>query len=257
LADCFPFDADTYNALVVKVATLDPTPLLTLKPDIDPELAAVVMRAMAREREERYQSAAELAQALLPFAAGVPFRAPLVFSGSFPAQSSDPLPTLPIRRPRGLRALPVWKLRAFALGALLLLAGGTAAMWSVGPPAEQTVTSTALAPEPLGPTRLAPPTEPRSGTNTVASSLREAPSPRAEDKLAHARRRSRSSRLTKPSATVAGARSGRASQGGREPDAARDWDERIPAVAATGSRAAAVFGNARGRGAGNLSPADL
>jgi eukaryotic-like serine/threonine-protein kinase len=68
LADRYPFDADTYNALIVKIATQNPVPLSTARPDLDPQLSAVVMKAMARDREQRFASVFELAHALLPFA---------------------------------------------------------------------------------------------------------------------------------------------------------------------------------------------
>jgi serine/threonine protein kinase len=257
LADCFPFDADTYSALVIKVATLDPAPLSIVRPDLDPALAEVVMRAMAREREQRYANVAELAQALLPFAGGVPFRSPLVLSGSFPAQSADPLPTIPIERPRGLRASPTLRTRALVLAGLLLLAGGVAVVWSGDPEAKQPVVSIALpSAAPRRAERGAPGEPPSQAVNTVASTLHEAP----QSIAAHARRRYRSARPSKPSMTAPaggpGARDGRpgAARGGREPELPRDWDEHIPAPPTPGS-AAAVSSN--GHGAGHLSSADL
>lgn len=84
LADAYPYDADTYNALIVKIATMQPTALSSVRPDLDPALAAVVMRAMERDRERRFQSVAELGRALEPFA-GVRFR-----TGAMPFESTHP-----------------------------------------------------------------------------------------------------------------------------------------------------------------------
>jgi serine/threonine-protein kinase len=42
----------------------DPAPLREVKPDLPPWLAAVIMKALAREPDDRYDSAAEMAAAL-------------------------------------------------------------------------------------------------------------------------------------------------------------------------------------------------
>ena len=47
-----------------------PTPLSELRPDLPPELSAVVMRCLRKRREERYGDVSELAMALAPFAPG-------------------------------------------------------------------------------------------------------------------------------------------------------------------------------------------
>jgi serine/threonine protein kinase len=59
-----PFDADTPLAVVLKHVN-DPTPLpVDSNPDIPPDLQEVILKAMAKEPEDRYQTAAELAAAL-------------------------------------------------------------------------------------------------------------------------------------------------------------------------------------------------
>jgi serine/threonine-protein kinase len=63
-----PFLADTFPALCVEIATGTPADLRALRPGLPSELVTVVERAFAREREQRYQSIAELAVALSPFA---------------------------------------------------------------------------------------------------------------------------------------------------------------------------------------------
>jgi eukaryotic-like serine/threonine-protein kinase len=67
-----PFIADTLPALCVEVTTGSPMPLLALRPDLPPELARALEKAYARDREQRYQSIAELCVALWPW---VPERA--------------------------------------------------------------------------------------------------------------------------------------------------------------------------------------
>ncbi|HEX6764726.1 MAG TPA: serine/threonine-protein kinase, partial [Polyangiaceae bacterium] len=63
-----PFIAETFPALCVEIATGVPADLRALRPGLPGELVAVVERAFARERDARYQSIAELALALAPFA---------------------------------------------------------------------------------------------------------------------------------------------------------------------------------------------
>ena len=82
LTGAFPFDAETYNELIVKIATEEPTPITTLLPELDPGLVVVIARAMARNRDARYESVAELAAALEPYAGGVTFRRVSSVSGN-------------------------------------------------------------------------------------------------------------------------------------------------------------------------------
>ena len=62
-----PFDAETFTALAVEIATATPKPLRTHVPNLDPALDEAVMRALARDRDERFPDVAELARAIEPF----------------------------------------------------------------------------------------------------------------------------------------------------------------------------------------------
>lgn len=64
-----PFSGDTFGEVAVRISTQPPPPLPSLRPDLPRALDAVVSRCLTRERRQRYASMAELAQALLPFAA--------------------------------------------------------------------------------------------------------------------------------------------------------------------------------------------
>jgi serine/threonine-protein kinase len=70
LYECFtgkrPFDSDNFSAIVVKVATETPADPVSLRPDLPLALRDVVAKAMARKREERYESMQALIDALLP-----------------------------------------------------------------------------------------------------------------------------------------------------------------------------------------------
>jgi serine/threonine-protein kinase len=63
-----PFVADTFAALCVEIATGTPTPLAELRPDIPPELCAVIEKAYARDLSQRFQSVGEFVVALAPWA---------------------------------------------------------------------------------------------------------------------------------------------------------------------------------------------
>ncbi len=69
-----PFTAGTYTALVVQIATATPPDLRKLRPDIDAGLVSVIEKAMARDRDARFETAEELARALEPFGTGTSFR---------------------------------------------------------------------------------------------------------------------------------------------------------------------------------------
>ena len=59
-----PFEAENYNALLFEIQRAVPTPIEVLRPDIDPALAAVVSRAMAKNPSERFQTADAMEAAL-------------------------------------------------------------------------------------------------------------------------------------------------------------------------------------------------
>ena len=67
LSGRLPFTGATPAALAIKVATTDPPSITSLRPNIPPALAAVVEKAMARERENRYENMTALVAALEPF----------------------------------------------------------------------------------------------------------------------------------------------------------------------------------------------
>ncbi|MCX8040426.1 MAG: serine/threonine protein kinase [Planctomycetota bacterium] len=70
-----PFRADDARALLRLAAEATPPPPARLRPDLPRALDAIVRCAMARELEDRYASAADLAADLRRFLAGLPPRA--------------------------------------------------------------------------------------------------------------------------------------------------------------------------------------
>ncbi|EYF08023.1 serine/threonine-protein kinase [Chondromyces apiculatus] len=67
-----PFQANTFNELLFKIVGDPAPPPQHYIPDIDPAFAALVQRAMARDVAHRYQTCAELKDALLAWAAARP-----------------------------------------------------------------------------------------------------------------------------------------------------------------------------------------
>src|SRR5262249_29472714 len=63
-----PFPRGTFTQKLLKHREIDPAPLEAVRPDIPPGLAAVVQKMMAKRPADRYQTPAEAAAALAPFA---------------------------------------------------------------------------------------------------------------------------------------------------------------------------------------------
>jgi len=66
-----PYQAQNYHALLVAIQESEPPPLRMLRPQLDPAFAKFVMKAMAKDPNERFQSAGEMNHALTPWV-GVP-----------------------------------------------------------------------------------------------------------------------------------------------------------------------------------------
>jgi serine/threonine protein kinase len=73
LSGALPFPAQNYSDLIVRVLTLDPEPLGKVAPEAPPALIEIVIKAMARDPDNRFDSVEQLARALEPFADGMLF----------------------------------------------------------------------------------------------------------------------------------------------------------------------------------------
>ncbi len=67
-----PFKADMFHGLMRMILTERPRPLTAVAPHVPKEVAFVAMKAMEREKRDRYQTAADLRRDLLAFAEGLP-----------------------------------------------------------------------------------------------------------------------------------------------------------------------------------------
>jgi eukaryotic-like serine/threonine-protein kinase len=64
------FVAPTVKGTLDTVLTSDPCPMRALRRDVPPELEAIVMKCLARDRDDRFRNAGDLAYALAPFGPG-------------------------------------------------------------------------------------------------------------------------------------------------------------------------------------------
>jgi serine/threonine-protein kinase len=92
------FEGESFAATIYKILQEVPEPLLSIDPDLPPELAAIAEHALAKPRDERYQHMSEMLrdlavfrQQVLAFDAAAPSRPG---SGSQRKPSDPPQPTL-------------------------------------------------------------------------------------------------------------------------------------------------------------------
>jgi serine/threonine protein kinase len=113
-----PFTAQTTLQLLQKVCNEAPLPPRQKNPEISPELEGIILRAMAKKREDRYASAGAASDALKKVLARIDAAA----EGA-PVSSPPPAP-VPPPAPKTSRALPL-----VAVLLLILVGGAGAAVW--------------------------------------------------------------------------------------------------------------------------------
>ena len=87
-----PFDADNYNALLVKIISEEPAPPRELVGEIPPSVETTILRALQKSRAERYQDAAEVFSDLQEFVdsgAIATLRVPRALAGSVPSTHKE------------------------------------------------------------------------------------------------------------------------------------------------------------------------
>jgi serine/threonine protein kinase len=103
-----PFGPQAAPTLVNSILTKPPIPITSLRPDLPPQLDAVLMRCFEKEAERRYQTAAELGLALGELASPSS-RAALeyLFRAPPPAGAAAPGPNPPPRISRHTNPVPI------------------------------------------------------------------------------------------------------------------------------------------------------
>jgi serine/threonine-protein kinase len=137
-----PFDAEGYNDMLIALTTEEPVHISRRGVDLDVGLQEIVMRAILRDRDERFQSADEMLEAIRPYTSAE--RSSLVPRASTPAPFPDTpfVPPDPVHAERPSSSFPPvsldtspppqgrsWQRPVLlsALAVLLLAAAGTGA----------------------------------------------------------------------------------------------------------------------------------
>jgi serine/threonine protein kinase len=152
-----PFPQESLPELARAIADDTPPPLTMLRPDVDPALAAVVDRAMARDPQWRFGSAAEMRAALAGRTSMPPATRPptMVLANPLPDPSTMVVPP-PVRRSRSRLILG---LAAAVVAIVIASAAFIADSASRSPLPEPASTSTSV-PTPLTTSLLPPPPPP-------------------------------------------------------------------------------------------------
>jgi serine/threonine-protein kinase len=113
-----PFVGDSYADLVLSVLSSGPKPLNTVRADVPAPLCAIIDKAMARDRNDRYATLLELSAALAPFcSASLPAHATRSSRERVPSPASEPILATPFVADSGALPAPVHTQRALTWAA--------------------------------------------------------------------------------------------------------------------------------------------
>ena len=181
-----PHVAPTYEAVLIAICTHDAADVRTLAPEVPPAVAALVKRALERERERRFQSAREFSTAVSALEGTLAHDRS---AWATPASNSTPAPALPKRKRYGtLVAGIIACLAGFTLTAYFVVHNNEPALASVSqeatrpaPVAATSVVSVATAPvvSPLNSAANAAPTLPTRAPSAGNPRRPVAPKPSA------------------------------------------------------------------------------
>ena len=135
-----PFEAQSLLELALRIAQSNPRPIRATRPEVAPELEAIVLRCLEKDRERRFGSAQLLAEALAPFAPPAESLASPVGSiattttsrpmtSTLAMDASSPTPNTPHAQPTDARVS--WGSQGLRPGARSPLAIGVAAVAAV------------------------------------------------------------------------------------------------------------------------------
>src|SRR6185503_13477974 len=103
-----PFNADTFNELLFKIALESPEPAELYAPGLDADFSQIIMRGMAREVNHRFQHAREFSQAIDGWMAMRGYSGTLPAMPSNPSMSSNPALGFPAVGANGRTSGPGW-----------------------------------------------------------------------------------------------------------------------------------------------------
>jgi len=151
-----PYGGDSFQSLVVSIATHDHVPIGALRPDLPPRVHAVIERSLRKDPEKRWSSAREMAGALASAVEGrsTAHDANTLGMSALPSEPSAPLTPPRAPQPHGLSAL---QMIALGMGAVIAL-GAIAYIVTLGPGSHATapVAETATIEGVVEPTHEAP-----------------------------------------------------------------------------------------------------
>jgi serine/threonine-protein kinase len=176
-----PFNAETFNELIFKIVLETPPPPSQFVPGLDPGFSSIMQKAMAREPNDRFQSAQDFAVALqgylgtgqgVTFPPAAPMHAPRPPMGSTPMLAQTPAPWAQTGGPgqvsQGMPGLPAKRSATPIVVSVALVAvlgvGGMVAFKAFGKspaPAEAVVAPTPTVVT-ASPVPAAPPAEPKT-----------------------------------------------------------------------------------------------
>jgi len=110
-----PFVADSFNDLLFKIVLEPAPPVTSYAPTLDPRFAAIIGKAMAREADDRYQTAEELADALVTWLSESGQRLPSMAPSYRQVSSRGPTPA---PTPRGETPIPMATLAVSGTGSM-------------------------------------------------------------------------------------------------------------------------------------------
>ena len=219
-----PFLGDTASAVVASVLMDPPKPLADLRPDLPRGLVAAVMKGLAKNPDERFQSVDELVGALLPFGppgfmfgAGTPLseRPGFLTMGALPLPQPPLVPSLhgatvssaPPAWKSGMLADParrVWILGGALTVSILLI---TALFVGLsGPPEGPTATTAPAAqPPPAAPVLSAPDPAAQPAPTATASASSSKKKPKGAAQSSTSQPQSSSTSVAPKAAPVGGA----------------------------------------------------
>ena len=200
-----PYVAESVGSLAIRMMSAPPVALSQLRPELTPGLADVVMRSIARDRDQRYPTMRALIEALKPFVPesasllagkgagtplGVSVRSARAIDPTLPAMPS-PVPSANVESSARLRlhatdqnserhqneAGSSRTLLWVALAALVLILGGVSTMLALRASDSEPPAEVASEPAPAAPPVAAPATPPPEATPPTPAQPALAPPP--------------------------------------------------------------------------------